>query len=352
MTPRYGSIQYLRGLAATLVVASHAFLYPIADEPLLYGRWGWLGVILFFVISGFIMVTVTGNGRFDGPFFLRRRAVRVIPMYWAATLFTAALALGAPQLFKTMSFEWSQLWRSLLFIPFYNETSGGIHPIYKLGWTLNYEVYFYLCFAILCFLGSTSRVMILSLLFGGLALYGYLATPQDALSVFYTSYVPLAFCVGMGLGLMALRGARATSPLTLWSAGLVGLTGLVVGLAWPAQVVEDWTAFLGCLVFATSAVFLGVQLEPVLPRVRYLERSGDASYSTYLSHIYVVGALSWLAYAVLRAEDPATYISVAMVTIACATAAGVLLHVAIERPLTRWFTPLAARAPTVPAVPT
>jgi exopolysaccharide production protein ExoZ len=344
MRPRYSSIQYLRGLAATLVVASHAFLYPLADAPLLYGRWGWLGVILFFVISGFIMVTVTGSGRFDGSTFLRRRAVRVVPMYWAATLFTAALALAAPQIFKTMTFDWSQLWRSLLFVPFYNETSGGIHPIYKLGWTLNYEVYFYLCFAVLWFLGSAWRVVVLTILFAGLALYGNLASPGDDLTTFYTSYVPLAFCAGMGLGLMALGTRRMASPFALWCAGMIGLLGLVVGLAWPAQVVEDFTAFLGCLAFASSAVFLGMQLEAGMTQATLPHAIGDASYSTYLSHIYVVGALSWLAYAFLDPGDPVAYLTIATLTIACAIATGWLLHVSIERPLARLLSPLAARA--------
>ncbi|MEQ9637764.1 MAG: hypothetical protein RLW68_16990 [Devosia marina] len=67
MTRRFGSIQYLRGLATTLVVASHAFLYPLIDEPMLYGRWGWLGVILFFVISGFTIVVVAGEGDCNAP---------------------------------------------------------------------------------------------------------------------------------------------------------------------------------------------------------------------------------------------------------------------------------------------
>lgn len=345
MTDRFRSIQYLRGLAATLVVASHAFLYPIADEPMLYGRWGWLGVILFFVISGFIMVTVTGDGRFDAGLFLRRRAVRVVPLYWAVTLFTAGLALWAPSLFKTMTFDFSQLWRSLLFVPFFNETSGGIHPIYKLGWTLNYEVYFYLCFALLCFLGSTARVVTLTVAFIGLAAFGFVARPTSDLVVFYTSFMPLAFCAGMGLGLMALRGTYRASIGFMIGVGIVGAAGLVLGLAWPAALVEDWTAFLGCLVFASVVVFLGVQLEGILPSVSMLERSGDASYSTYLSHIYVVGALSWLAYAVLPSENAVVYVSVAISTIACATVLGLVLHTSIELPLARWLAPLAARTP-------
>ncbi|SHF54547.1 acyltransferase family protein [Devosia limi] len=345
MMDRYRSIQYLRGVAATLVVASHAFLYPLTDEPMLYGRWGWLGVILFFVISGFIMVTVTGNGRFDGGLFIRRRAIRVIPLYWAVTLLTAVLALWAPSLFKTMTFDFSQLWRSLLFVPFFNETSGGIHPIYKLGWTLNYEVYFYLCFALLWFLGSTSRVVTLTVIFAGLATFGFVAGPTTDLSAFYTSYIPLAFCAGMGLGLMALDGSYRASTGFMIAVGVVGGAGLVFGLAWPASRVEDWTAFIGCLAFAVAVVFIGVQSERALPKVALLERVGDASYSTYLFHIYVVGALSWLAYTVLPSGNGVVYVTVAITTIVCATAFGLLLHKSLELPVGRCLAPLSARSP-------
>lgn len=351
MTPRYSSIQYLRGLAATLVVASHAFLYPLSWNPLIYDRWGWLGVILFFVISGFIMVVVTGDRNFDGISFLRRRAVRVIPMYWGITVITAALALVAPALFKTMAFDWTQLWRSLLFIPFFNETSGGIHPIYKLGWTLNYEMYFYLCFAALWFLNATSRVLTLTLVFVCLALYGTIVRPVGDLQVFYTSYMPLAFCAGMGIALIALRGSFRAPLVTTAATVVAGAIGLAVGLYWPAAVVEDFTAFVGCLTFASAVVFLGIQFGHILPKSGILERSGDASYSTYLTHIYVVGGLSLVAYAFLPQGNAVVYVGVAVMTIACAIAAGMLVHQALERPLTRWLTSFASRnAHRYPAV--
>src|SRR5690606_15744092 len=93
MTSKIVTVQYLRGLAALLVLASHALLYPLVSQPLVYGRLGWLGVILFFVISGFIMVTVTESGRFDPIGFMRRRVQRIVPLYWAFTLVAAALAL-------------------------------------------------------------------------------------------------------------------------------------------------------------------------------------------------------------------------------------------------------------------
>lgn len=142
MREKFLTIQYLRGLAAALVLASHALLYPLVEPDLGFGRLGWLGVILFFVISGFIMVTVTGESRFSARDFLRRRFIRVVPMYWAATLIAALLALAVPHLFKTTVYDTGEVVLSLLFIPFYNPASGGIHPLYKLGWTLNYEVFF------------------------------------------------------------------------------------------------------------------------------------------------------------------------------------------------------------------
>src|SRR6218665_2165317 len=91
MRQKFLTIQYLRGFAAMLVLASHALLYPLMGEHIAFGRLGWLGVILFFVISGFIMVAVTGEGRFSPLDFLRRRFIRIVPMYWGATLIAAAL---------------------------------------------------------------------------------------------------------------------------------------------------------------------------------------------------------------------------------------------------------------------
>ena len=169
MGHKFITIQYLRGFAAMLVLASHALLYPLTGDNLGFGRLGWLGVILFFVISGFIMVVVTGEGRFSAPAFLRRRFIRVVPMYWGATLLAALLALLVPHLFKTTVYDTGQLLMSLLFVPFYNPVSHGIHPLYKLGWTLNYEVFFYVCFALLAFLGAQSRVIWLTVAFATLA---------------------------------------------------------------------------------------------------------------------------------------------------------------------------------------
>lgn len=279
MRHKFITIQYLRGFAAIFVLASHALLYPLVERNLGFSRLGWLGVVLFFVISGFIMVVVTGEGRFSPVDFLRRRLIRVVPMYWGATLLAAGLALLAPQLFKTTVYDGGQLIMSLLFVPFYNPVSEGIHPLYKLGWTLNYEVFFYVCFALLAFLGAEARVVWLTLAFSFLAVLGALFQPQPAIPQFYTSFMPLAFCAGAWLGLMTLRGRISMlSVPAICAVALLGLVGLLEGF-WVDRngLLEDGLAFIGFVAFAVALMLVAIRLESRLPRMALLERIGDAS---------------------------------------------------------------------------
>ena len=346
MGQKFITIQYLRGFAAMLVLASHALLYPLLEGNLGYSRLGWLGVILFFVISGFIMVAVTGEGRFSAPAFLRRRFIRVVPMYWGATLLAAALAMLAPQLFKTTVYDTGQLVLSLLFVPFYNPVSHGIHPLYKLGWTLNYEVFFYVCFALLAFLGAQTRVIWLTVAFAGLAILGALFQPEPAIAQFYTSFMPLAFCAGAWLGLATLRGRLGTLPrLAIWGVLLLGMAGLAEGFIFDRGLVEDGFAFIGFVTFASAIVLLAVRFERRLPRIAVLEYIGDASYSIYLVHIYEVAILAGLAFKLL---DPANLWAdyfVATVSIAGGTLAGILLYRYVEQPVLRFCNGLFGKRP-------
>ena len=340
------SIQYLRGFAAVLVLASHALLYPILEHTLGYSRLGWMGVILFFVISGFIMVAVTGEGRFSATDFLRRRFIRIVPMYWGATLIAAALALLAPSLFKTTVYDTGQLLLSLLFIPFHNPVSGGIHPLYKLGWTLNYEIFFYVCFALLAFLGAQARVVWLTLAFAVLTLIGVLFRPEPAIAQFYTSFMPLAFCAGAWLGLATLRGTIGAMPRpVIYTVGVLGVAGLLEGFAVDRGLIEDGLAFVGLVAFASSLVLLAVRFEASLPRVKLLERIGDASYSIYLVHIYEVAILAGLAFKLLDPADLWADYLVAAVSIAGGTLAGIIVYHWVEMPALRYFNGIFGKKP-------
>lgn len=140
------SIQHLRACAALLVLFAHAFSYQIGvDNPIIVAA-GRLGVILFFGISGFIMVYISGGGSFPALDFLKRRAIRIVPLYWIFTSLAALLAALAPSLFQTTQFTWPHYLQSLFFIVHEAPERGGVSPILSLGWTLNYEIYFYIVF--------------------------------------------------------------------------------------------------------------------------------------------------------------------------------------------------------------
>jgi exopolysaccharide production protein ExoZ len=353
MNGKIVAVQYLRALAAVLVLASHALLYPLVEENLAYGRLGWLGVILFFVISGFIMVSVTDIGRFDGGQFFRRRIQRVVPLYWGFTILAAVLALIAPQLFKTTTFDGSQLALSLAFIPFYNAASEGLHPLYKLGWTLNYEMFFYACFALLAMLTARWRVVGLTLAYGCLALLGFFLAPKAAIPQFYMSFLPLAFVAGCWIGLLHIEGQLARVPrFAIAVLGIVGLAGLLEGFAWDRGLVEDATAFIGLLAFSGAMVVLALRFEGRLPRLTWLENLGNASYSIYLVHIFAVAVLAGFGLKVLGPNVPGAVAIVTVIAIAGGLWLGLLMYRYVELPLMkrlRGSSPLDRKRPRIAA---
>ena len=334
MSSRINAIQSLRAGAAILVLASHALLYPLAEQSLAYGRLGWLGVILFFVVSGFIMVAVTGEGRFEARSFMRRRILRVVPLYWVFTLIAATLALLLPEIFKTTVFDGQQLLLSLAFVPFYNPASHGYHPLYKLGWTLNYEMFFYVSFALLAVLTARRRVLVLTVTYLALSLVGLVVHPESAIPAFYTSYMPLAFVAGAWLGLAHIEGRLAKLP-PMMSAGLlfIGFTGLFEGFWIDRGVVEDATAFLGLLAFSAAAMALYVGLEEKLPRLKVLETLGDASYSIYLAHIFAVAAIAGVLLHLLEPGNELITAAAIVAAIVGGLVLGWMLYQLVERPL-------------------
>jgi exopolysaccharide production protein ExoZ len=130
------NIQFARAIAALLVVYAH-----IAVPGYNFGHFG---VNIFFVISGFIMTMICCR---NPKHFFPRRLVRIAPLYWLATLAVFGLSLGRPSLLNSTTSNGFNLLKSILFIPYAKE-DGQIRPMLEVGWTLNYEIYFYAMIAI------------------------------------------------------------------------------------------------------------------------------------------------------------------------------------------------------------
>jgi exopolysaccharide production protein ExoZ len=146
---KLGNIQILRALAAAGVILFHivgnAKLHGIHVSIFsLFGTFGNMGVDVFFVISGFVMAESRNRAPLSATSFLARRLLRIVPLYWALTLFYYALGSFVPELFTNLNLDPNWLFASLFFL------SGGLgfgSPILGQGWTLEFEMLFYLIFS-------------------------------------------------------------------------------------------------------------------------------------------------------------------------------------------------------------
>lgn len=325
------SVQYLRGLAAVLVVVAHSYDYSLPSHDADALRLGILGVALFFVISGFIMVTISGNGSFSAREFLWRRFLRVAPLYWIFTTVIAAAAALLPQLFKTTQFTWPHYILSLAFIPHISPEGDGVSPILSLGWTLNYEVYFYVLFSLLAFLASGLRVVSLTLILALMFIIGMLFSVPAPWS-FYTDKAPLAFCIGAWIGFAYSRGMIVQSSRSAKLAVFISLAFLIIAFSLSRNQRVDITIFLLLCMGSLAVLFAGLSCESRLVKSKFLELLGDASYSIYLVHMFVVGGVTSAGRRVLSDGFSSTLL-VTAVSIFISIAMGLAAHSFLEKPL-------------------
>ena len=313
------SIQYLRALAALSVVAYHAGQWIVSPVSV-----GAAGVDVFFIISGFVLWTVTWARPQSPGAFLWRRAVRVVPLYWMATLALAAGALAAPGLIPHVTPQAGHILQSMLFIPHHNP-EGDLFPLLAPGWTLNYEAAFYLVFAAGLALPSRWRLAWLAGVLGPLACFGLFYFPAYP---FGANPMLLQFLAGAMLGRLWIDRALPSRR--------VGVALMILALAafaasHPLGVVPDsllrplaW----GLPAFALVLGALAVEADGGVPAWPVVGRLGDASYAIYLCHTPVIALWNRL----IGPTNPALFFVMAM---ALSVAAGLACHAAIERPLLR-----------------
>lgn len=311
---------------------------------------GRFGVEIFFVISGFIMWHTTATSDISPAEFWRRRVVRIVPLYW---LFLALLVFGAlqfPHLFHSTAITPENVTKSFLFIPHFHVVQTElIAPVLIPGWSLNYEMFFYVVFGLVLFLASRLlRITILGLVLAGLVLLGIALQPAGALLSTYTNPDLLKFLDGIVLA-VAYRAGWFHSP-RLGSALIAAVIVLPLLIAPPASFAR-FDDFLG--LSATAVVAGALAMETVARRApsSVFLAIGSASYSIYLSHLFFLRATELLGqrlslFGVSKALD-ATYVVIALTL---PVAGGICIHYFIERPILslgnlRRSIPLAQNSP-------
>lgn len=314
------SIQGLRAVAAILVVVHHynevlltLAKHGLGEAPALMTLghmkiFGAVGVPVFFVISGFVMGLQRFEQGREGTWqFTAKRIARVAPIYWAVTLVFA---------FLHPVYTTDHVVRSLLFL------AGK--PVVGPGWTLEYEMFFYLAFAGVVVTGLFGgRVLATCALIGGFII---LATIGAA------SPIILEFCAGL-VAAYTYKHIGRFGPL-------VAVVGVVVFAASTVSFTHSWPVIRTMWSAGSFLVVLGLAASEyrgfAIMKSGLFQVLGAASYSIYLVHMPLVLAGNkyplWIWHWHLYA-DP--HIAL-FVMVAVAAAAGVLVHYAVEKRLTRW----------------
>jgi len=286
------SVQALRAVAALFVVGFHGTLLLHDNFYPDFSPWdnGNSGVDLFFVISGFIMIVSSQSllRRADGwRRFILLRISRIGPMYWLATLAKLLLILAIPEFARhTHPTTWNTI-ASFLFIPSV-DGMGVIKPVLPVGWTLCFEMFFYILFAGALFFAVDALVAVGSLMVL-LSLVSIVAQPDWPAITSLASPFLLEFVFGMVIG-RAFLAKRFDGAPPIWAI-LTGVAGLIGLVAMPADGAWQRAAFWGT---AGSAALCGALMaERWLGRrlPKLLIDTGEASYSLYLTHGFVLPAI-------------------------------------------------------------
>ena len=310
------SVQYLRGLAACAVVCFH-----ISEQFGGSFNVGAAGVDVFFVISGFIMWVTTAGRPTDPRRFMWRRITRIVPLYWIVTLLTAAGILIKPQFFYGHFFSVANFVGSLFFLPVLQE--GALHPIVIQGWTLCYEMMFYVVFTLVLFLGERWRFGVLvGALVAIVALH--FVFPAGYARAF-TDPVVLEFVAGVVVARLWLQGARLPLGTALAMAG-AGFLLLAASSLFDGDLPRALRWGLPATLIVAGAVF-AERARPFKP-ASLPSFLGDASYSIYLWHV-VVGVLA--TGVVLRTGLPTALQPAAILVVTLAFSA--MLYLIVEKPL-------------------
>jgi len=319
-------LESLRGLAVLLVLAFHVDLSVMARLlvpggsavalPAAYVRGGYTGVGLFFVLSGFLLAgqflgEMTGGESASRRSYLARRALRILPLYYAVVAYAATINAQRP----------ADLLRAVPFMVFLNSFPRfdvPLPPVSAVWWSLATEVQFYLALPIVAALlrPRWRRFGVLLLIAYALA-YAAFATGMAVPAGMRSQMMLCHSLFGQGplflLGAAAawayrdagdaLRSRLAASPIARASADL-----LLIAVAIALGVLLRWTLTLGVLRdvppyqawhvlegLIWAALLLLLLLAPLhLKRVfcnRVLSELGVISYSVYLLHVSVLAAV-------------------------------------------------------------
>ncbi|WP_063857067.1 MULTISPECIES: acyltransferase [unclassified Kitasatospora] len=343
--PRLYALDGMRLFAALSVLSFHWTAYvgiagvwqgvtPKEVLPALnrVAAYGWLGVELFFVISGFV-ICMSCWGKRAGEFFTSR-VVRLYPAYWAAVGLTAFVVLTFTQYARWGADEGLDTKTVLGNLTMLQQPLGMRH-VDGVYWTLWVEMRFYLLFAIVVAAGLTYRKVVA---FCGIWTIFAVLAPQAQIPLLTTFAMPNEspfFIAGIGMFLMYRFGQN----LLLW--GIVGFSWILA----LTRLTSIQTIYVGVLNHPLSwkVMALGVTLAFALVlgaalglfnwvQWKWLTVAGALTYPLYLIH--QEAGWTMIHFSLTRGLGVKSALLVALAT---ALLTAWLIHRLVERPVSKWL---------------
>jgi exopolysaccharide production protein ExoZ len=328
---RIRNLQALRIYAAIPVILYHTNFRLPGVRPI-----GVFGVHMFFLLSGYIMASICDT---DSTAFVRRRLIRIIPLYWTLTLALYSVAWKFPHLMNATRALPSELLKSLFFIPF-QKSNGLYQPILFVGWTVNYEMFFYMMLSIAVLINKRRAALL-----GGSIMLGVMAvcsffTGTSAIARFYADTVLLECILGLAsyycVRAVSSRLTPAMKPVLMMLAigSLILLPsieefGLMAHL--PATLRYGPASFVlicsACLLALLGADF----------KAGVIVLLGDASYVMYLTHPYIEEFLDRVVgrfLPIFHIDKPIG----CLIAMAFVLPISVFLYLRVDKPIVRYLT--------------
>ncbi|MFY0252524.1 acyltransferase family protein [Chitinophaga sp. 30R24] len=224
---KINSIQFLRAIAILLVLYAYAIdvqmAFSVSHQQKFHylPNFGAIGIDLLFVITGFITCYTTNvyTGKRDGWLFLKKRFLRINPLYYTATTIYIVAFCLIDKVYPVTALL-NNLKETLLIIPILNSQQELAHALIT-GWPLSFIWWFYLLFYALILLKVKNKILALLLIIPALVLGGYFLHAKDFRLQFYLNPIMLEFLFGVIIYWL-YRHVKITAPV----AGLLLLLGL------------------------------------------------------------------------------------------------------------------------------
>lgn len=283
-------IQILRALAVIFVVLFHLEVAGIES--------GFLGVDVFFVVSGFLMAILYKTG--ETKKFFERRAKRLLPAYFTTVVITLIASI-----FIVLPSELGQVATQSIYSLFFANNFGfwmqnsyfsktDFNPLLHL-WSLGVEIQFYLIVPLLVWFFRKSKIFLPLILIVSFLSCIFIVGISPKTSFFITPLRIWEFLIGFVVAYYLTNKGDIKTQKYQW----LGLIGLIILCAIPfinvdgqsLNRLEAHPSFYALLVCFATSLILGCGLPKILQEShlgKFLAKIGDYSYSIYLVHFPII----------------------------------------------------------------